>query len=192
MIPAFDIHGVVPPIRPGQAGHSPDRAPYSTDMLAFCKRFGNTPERRAILRGLLDLRDALRGAGILEGFQWLDGSFAEDVERLRGRSPADIDVVTFGAFGSAEVQRERAKTSPELFVRRGIKAAFKVDHYLVRTDDPSDADGSRLSQKIAYWYSMWAHQRDTERWKGFVTVPLQSSDGQARSWLDQHADGAAP
>lgn len=187
MIPAFDIDGVVPPIRPGEKAHSSDRAPYPTDILTFCLRFGGTPERRAILGGLLDLRRALVAVGIVEGFQWLDGSFLEDVERLRQRAPADIDVVTFGVVGDAAAQRARVRRAPTLFDHAAVKATYQVDHYLIGTDDPSDVDRSKLSRKVAYWYSMWAHQRDTQRWKGFVSVPLVSTDADARSWLAQQA-----
>ena len=56
MIPEFDIHGVIPPVRLGDEGHSLERSPYPTDMLTICQRFGTTAERRVILRGLLDLR----------------------------------------------------------------------------------------------------------------------------------------
>jgi hypothetical protein len=60
-------------------------------------RFGNSPERIAILDGLLSYRLALTTAGMVDGFQWLDGSFTEDVETLQRRSPNDIDVVTIAS-----------------------------------------------------------------------------------------------
>jgi hypothetical protein len=62
-------------------------------------RYGVTAERAAILTGLLDYRAALRNVGIMDGFQWLDGSFVEDVEAIRSRPPSDIDVVTFAHPG---------------------------------------------------------------------------------------------
>ena len=192
MIPAFDINGVVPPILPGEAGASSRRAPYATDMLTFCLRFGTSQERCSILRGLLDLRDALRGAGVAVGFQWINGSFTEDVERLEGRAPADVDVVTFCAFGDAARQRHLLDTIPEAFVPLRAKQAYKVDHYFVQTDASSDreAAAAELARQAAYWYSLWAHQRRTLRWKGFVSIALESSDAPARAWLDQHAPHA--
>jgi hypothetical protein len=33
--------------------------------------------------------------GLDNGFQWIDGSFVEDVEKSRGRAPGDVDIVTF-------------------------------------------------------------------------------------------------
>jgi hypothetical protein len=191
MIPDFNIHGVVPPIRPGELGHSDDRAPYPTDMLTFCQRFGSTADRCAILGGLLDLRHALRGAGLADGFQWIDGSFTEDVESIRRRPPADIDVVTFAALGDAAAQRALAARYPTLLNRAHIKATWRVDHYYMQTDPGSIDEG--FARRVSYWYSMWAHQRDTDRWKGFVSVRLQSTDDLARGWLSkQTGNGVAP
>jgi hypothetical protein len=58
-IPSWNIHGIVPPIRPGRDGHDPDRSPYSVDLRTFIERFGMTVQRRDILRGLLTFRNAL-------------------------------------------------------------------------------------------------------------------------------------
>lgn len=190
MLPDFNIHGVVPPIHPSEPGHSLNRSPYKTDIYTFCQRFGGTPERRAILIGLLDLRRELQGLGIIEGFQWLDGSFVEDVEILRMRPPKDIDVVTFYPFGDAQMQIDRTQRAPALFNHVMVKNTYRVDHYMV----PTDGDVDRNYHSVAYWYSMWSRQRDTDRWKGFCSVPIQSSDEQARIWLSQDAnnEGCAP
>lgn len=181
VIPYFDIHGLVPPIRPGEAGHSLDRSPYPTDMLAFCQRFGTSADRRRILSGLLALRGELRGSGVTDGYQWLDGSFLEDVERLRGRPPQDIDVVTFAVLGDGAAQRAKRQAAPHLFDSAQCKMRFHVDHYVLRADRALD---EAYARRVAYWYSMWSHQRGSHRWKGFVSVPLASNDLQARAFLD--------
>lgn len=154
-------------------------------MLTFCQRFGTTPERRAILRGLLDLRAALANAGFTESHQWLDGSFVEDVEQLRGRPPQDIDVVTFAALGDGPAQRAKLHSNPVLYDPRMCKARYRVDHYLLPADRPLD---EAYARRIGYWYSMWSRQRETGRWKGFVSVPLVSTDAEARAWLDAQND----
>jgi hypothetical protein len=92
--------------------------------------------------------------------------------------------VTFAALGDAAAQREVFSRSPNLFEHVACKADFRVDHYLVGTDRVLDQE---MGHRVGYWYSMWAHQRETQRWKGFVSVPLQSNDGAARSWLDKQA-----
>jgi hypothetical protein len=56
---------------------------------------GTTPARLTILDGFLQFRQRLRAAGLAVGFQWLNGSFLQDVERFEGRDPGDLDVVTF-------------------------------------------------------------------------------------------------
>ena len=179
MIPEFDSHGVLPPLRPGEHGASADRAPYPADMLTLCQRFGQSEARAKILRGLLKFRLRLQSIGLDRGFQWLNGSFLEDVERLRGRPPADIDVVTICPLGN---QRQLAENAPELLKPDRIRERYGVDHYFVGTDEPlSDLRG----RTIAYWYSMWSRQRESYRWKGFVSVPLPSNDGEALGWMNQ-------
>lgn len=190
MIPDFNLFGVVPPVRPGAAGHSSDRSPYITETRALCERFGSSEARRAILLGLLDLRAALRAAGVADGYQWINGSFTEDVEQTRGRAPQDIDVVTFAVLGGDAGQEALYAAHPALFDHAHIKETYEVDHYLVATDVPFDI---KEAHRVAYWYSMWSHQRGTDLWKGFVSVPLTSDDEAARGWLEaQNSAGANP
>lgn len=172
-IPPWDSSGVLPPIWPGQAGASPRRAPYQASVVELVESFSHSQERRDILRGLIELRRALAGAGLNQGFQWIDGSFVENVEELRGRPPADIDVVTFVPLGDAAAQQELVSRHPGLFDLGNLKLRFSVDGYYVNLGDPL----SELSvRQVTYWYSMWAHRRTDLRWKGFVHVPLSAAD----------------
>lgn len=93
-IPAWNTLGVLPPNDPLNPTSS-ERSPYSVSLLDVVMRFGTTTERRRVLRGFLDYRATLHGLGLHDGFQWLDGSFTEQVELLERRAPRDIDVVTF-------------------------------------------------------------------------------------------------
>ncbi len=180
VIPEFDIFGVIPPIRENN-GTSPDRSPYLVDILTFCKRFGTSVERRVILRGLLNLRNTMRGAGLEVGFQWVDGSFVENVEQLRKTPPNDVDVVTFCGLGDLGAQKRLLADFPTLFQPR-VKGQFMVDHYFVPTDTTIDHVYAR---KISYWYSMWSHQRETNRWKKFVCIDLDTADDHnAMTWLE--------
>ena len=104
MIPTWTIAGVLPPIRPGQLGHSPDRSPYCVSLREVVEEFASSPKRIAILKELLDYRAALHQLGLISGFQWLDGSFMEDVETQESRSPNDVDVVTYFSLPSGETQ----------------------------------------------------------------------------------------
>ena len=87
MIPAWTMAGILPPVRPGHAGHSPDRSPYAVPLWEVVEQFAATPSRTAILHGLLDYRAALHRSGLVSGFQWLDGSFMENVEARESRPP---------------------------------------------------------------------------------------------------------
>ncbi len=179
-LPGFDEAGLLPPIWPGNAGGSDDRSPYQTSFLALCKRLGHTPARLELLRGLATLREQLRCAGLVEGFQWIDGSFVEDVERAGERVPQDIDVVTFAPLGDGQAQEVLMALWPELFDEVHVKSVLGVEHFFVNMTGPINA---AFVRRVAYWYSMWSHQRDTSRWKGFVELPLSGDDADALAWL---------
>lgn len=93
-IPAFDgILNVLPP-HLGTNGKVEHLSPYECIMQEVCERFATSSQRIGILRGFLALRQELWSLN-LRGFQWMDGSFVEDIEVQENRSPGDIDVVTF-------------------------------------------------------------------------------------------------
>lgn len=168
MIPAWNIAGVLPPIRPGAPGHSPDRSPYLAELADLVDKFSTSPERIAILDGYLKLRAAFHAAGVVSGFQWVDGSFLEHVEVLESRSPADIDVVTFFDLPVGLSEVDLYNLVPRLFDHDQVKATYKVDHYPNVLGKAIDAFQIR---QISYWYSMWSHRRDG-LWKGFIQVSL--------------------
>jgi hypothetical protein len=130
VIPPFDHNLVLPP-HMGNPTNPNQLSPYPTDTEALCQRFATSPERIAILRGLLAFRQRLHNEGILNGMQWLDGSFLEDIETREHRPPRDIDVVTF-YWGYSNVFQQQVMTSfPEFVYSSLSKAAFLVDHYPV-------------------------------------------------------------
>ncbi len=104
-IPGWTLSGVLPPINPASPT-STDRSPYQIGIFDFALRFGTSTDRNRSLLGLLEYRQVLRELGIAQGFQWIDGSFLEDVERLEGRVPNDLDVVTFAHLPSGVTQRD--------------------------------------------------------------------------------------
>lgn len=174
VIPDWNAQAVLPPVV--GAPHGAQRSPYLVSLVAVVERFGGSPERRAILDGFLRYRAGLHGAGVVRGFQWLDGSFVEDVERLEGRSPNDLDVVSFFERPAGVSQRALAERAPELFATDAISAAmlkveFRVDAYAVDLG----SEPAQLVERSTYWYSMWSHRRD-QRWKGFLRVDLAPVD----------------
>ena len=167
-IPNWNMSGVIPPIRPGVAGSHPDRSPYQVSLYDFFDRFAITVDRISILEGLLRYRADWRAAGVTRGFQWLDGSFSENVEDLEERSPNDIDVVTFFYLPEGHDQESFFPLILHLIDTDSCKGRYSVDGY------PSQLGGVLDEASVtstAYWYSMWSHRR-TGLWKGFVQVDI--------------------
>jgi hypothetical protein len=175
MIPAWISAGVLPPILPGQAGHSPERSPYAASMVDLVDRFGLSDDRLKILRGFLAYRAALHAIGLTSGFQWVNGSFTENIEELEQRSPKDTDVVTFFHLPNEITQVTLVQSNPELFDNKRIKDIYSVDAYTFVLGLPT----SKLQIKqVSYWYSMWSHRRDG-LWKGFLQVDLAPNGDEA-------------
>jgi hypothetical protein len=180
-IPPWNSAGVLPPIRTNAPGSSPDRSPYVVDLAVLFDRFATSSERMAILDGLLRFRADLHAAGITSGFQWLDGSFLEQVEALEGRAPRDMDVVTFLDLPQGLDQRSLVQRHGTLFDQKHVRATYAMDAYFAVLGQPTD---HWQVKNIAYWYSLWSHRRDG-LWKGFVQVNLDpSQDGDARVILN--------
>ncbi|WP_434655691.1 hypothetical protein J3P96_04810 [Pseudomonas sp. R3-56] len=170
MIPEWNAEGVLPPINEDDPTGF-DRAPYEVSLVQVVDRFATSLERCDILFGYLAHRAELHKMGINKGFQWLDGSFTEDIEMLEHRPPRDIDVVTFtsaddtffGALGVDEINLLGGD-------RDKLKQDFKIDFYVQSLSDPAES----LVAMTTYWYSMWSHRR-TGQWKGFLKVDLSST-----------------
>lgn len=185
-IPDWTADGVLPPLDSGNPT-DPNRAPYPVSPYDLVVRFGTTPDRRSILDGYMRHRTALHANGYQAGFQWLDGSFMENVETLEGRPPRDMDVVSFvQAPGAANP----AAGDQDALDHAVAKTRFKVDSYFVELEAITPREVAFWS---AYWYSMWAHRRNLA-WKGFLQVDLRpDDDAPARHWLAQYAvPGATP
>lgn len=166
--PGWSDSGVLPPIWPGAKGNSANRAPYRVQLSSVCEHLSTSPERIRILQGFLRYRADLHGIGLTSGFQWLNGSFVENIEFLEDRPPKDLDVVTFTSLSRNDDQASLLQSYPHLFDPAKSKAKYQVDGYFMFLGQPL----SGLTVKsIAYWYSMWSRRRD-DLWKGFVQVDL--------------------
>lgn len=172
MIPNWTMSGIVPPIRPGLDGAHKDRSPYAVELSDFLDQYALSPERANVLQGFLDYRAALHRAGLISGFQWLNGSFLEHVEDTQSRAPRDIDVVTFFHLPKAHTQRSLFPSIRDLFDTRLCKAKYHVDGYPHMLGTASE---EREIRQTCYWYSMWSHRRDGV-WKGFAQVDLDPAN----------------
>ena len=167
VIPDWTVQGILPPIN-SVSPTSTDRSPYVVSLTDVVMRFSASPERIRILAGLLDYRSSLHAIGLTLGFQWLDGSFLEEIETLENRPPRDIDVVTFFHLPNGVSQQDLFRANPQLFDLSHVKSNFYVDGYLqeLKANSPDI-----LVEKTTYWYSMWSHRRD-QLWKGFLQIDL--------------------
>lgn len=178
-IPAFDHNLVLPP-HLGDPTSLVQLSPYPCTTLDLCQRFGTTAERREILGKFLDFRDRLRMEGLTNGFQWLDGSFLEDVEAREGRAPRDLDVVTVYSGYDLPFQSRLFTNFPEVANPALSKANYSLDHY------PFDAgyDPGATVEFTRYWILLFSHNR-LGVWKGMLKIDLNTpgDDADARQEL---------
>lgn len=165
-IPDWDAMGVLPPFDPQDPTTRQGRSPFDATMVELVGRYATSPERIEILRGLLAFRASLHRLGYVVGFQWIDGSFSEDIERIEGRAPRDVDVVSF--VGELGVPQNPSEDDEEALDHDKAKERFRVDGYFVELDA---VPPSMLVEQAAYWHGIWSHRR-TERWKGFLRIDL--------------------
>lgn len=145
-------------------------------MVEMVDKFATSPERKAILVGLLRYRDALAAAGIVDGFQWLDGSFLENIEERERRPPADIDIVTFlhrpNAAKNATAWATFVSDNLEIFDVNRVKSAYSCHAFFVDLDLPPEV----VVDHARYYFGLFSHRRVTQQWKGMLRVPLYGQD----------------
>ena len=179
--PQWDERGFLPPYT-SHATDEEGRSPYPASLVELISRFGFTAKRREILTGFLNFRAALHAAGIVQGFQWVNGSFVEDKMWTRGSEPDDIDLVTFYRLPSNYNQSEFYSNFPHLFDQPGNKDRYHSDTYFVALDT---GNTHYLSRWIAYWNSLFSHTR-AYQWKGYLEIDLSDAeDVAARNALSQ-------
>jgi len=191
MIPELNQSGVLPPFIPEIGPTNPAAmAPYRVTITEFVQRYAKSKERIEILKGLLAYRELLRNRGITEGFQWVDGSFVEDVERNKGRPPSDIDLVTFANRppnnDDPDKWRKLVNDNPELFIPDVSKETFICDAYFVDLN----IQPIHLVKSTSYWFGLFSHQRDTYLWKGMVEISIICNDEEAKVILEQEVGNA--
>lgn len=192
MIPNHSHDGVLPPFLPGGSPIEPgEMAPYRVELVEFVKRYSYTNERKEILEGLVAYRNALRAVGITSGFQWLDGSFVEDCERIRRRPPRDIDIITFSlrpkVLAESEAWRAFVQSRPDLFDPETTKKHYKCDAYFVDLG----THPVHLVAQTRYWFGLFSHQRDTYLWKGMIEIPFMGDDKDVERLLSSEVRNAS-
>jgi hypothetical protein len=179
-IPDHTPEGVLPPYT-GSVEDDELRSPWRTSIAELVVRFGTSPVRTELLSGLMQLRASLYAIGIREGWQWIDGSFVERVEQIRGIPPRDIDVVTFADLS----QLDRRDSAVRAALYRRVPGC---DAYLINLANYT-AKPAEVTRLVNYYYGMFSHQRRTQLWKGFLEIPLSSEDDQALDHLHPELRG---
>ncbi|MBF0283984.1 MAG: hypothetical protein HQL51_05950 [Magnetococcales bacterium] len=188
-IPPWNVQGVLPPVNAPDST-SMDRSPYRVSLIELIERFATSDERRNILQGFLRYRAELHALGLTQGFQWVNGSFAEQVETLENRPPNDMDVVTFYVLPSDVLEEELVRLNPSLFDHDRMKQKFLVDSYY---EPLSGMPPEYLIETSSYWYSLWSHRR-TMAWKGFLQINLAPDEDEAANLelMNRMPSGAQP
>lgn len=187
MIPDFGLGEVLPPFMGGDAvGQNFPRSPYLATMSQVVTRFATSPTRVSILRGFLNFRSSLAAAGFESGYQWLDGSFVEACEVVKGRAPDDIDVVSLLSRPRDHIEDARwlhfvEQHGDTLLDSSHCKQAYQCDAYFIDLG----IDPELIAEQAAYWFGLFSHQRGTFRWKGLVQTNLRCDDEVARRLLNE-------
>lgn len=181
MIPPFNLSQVLPPFIGASATERDGMSPFEASVSEVVNRFATSTERAEILEGLLNYREEMRNIGIVSGYQWIAGSFCENCETIRGRAPADVDVVTFAYRPVADFTQWVALflANRQTFDPASIKQRFKADAYYIDLGKDSDI----VVADTAYFGGLFSHQRNSHLWKGMIKIPLASDDAAARALL---------
>ena len=184
MIPDFNHSGVLPPFLPGQdptASHAV--APYKVSLIDFVEKFCTSAKRHEILTGFIEYRITLKQIGIDNGFQWVDGSFVENVENTKGRDPSDLDLITFAHRPTPYINNSDwqnfINANLGLFSPAAVKNSYHCDAYYIDLNLPSVTIVNRTS----YWFGLFSHQRDTFLWKGMLEINMQEQEQVAQQFL---------
>lgn len=191
MIPAQNLAGVLPPFLP-EIGPTKQNAmsPYKASLMELAQKYASNTARIEILHGLLKYRDELRKVGIISGFQWIDGSFVEDAEKIKGKPPGDIDVVTFAdrpAGILAPQWQQLVNARGDLFQPALSKTMYKCDAYFIDTTLPP----LYLISSARFWFGLFSHQRETFVWKGLIEVSMIDDDSAVKKFLDKGGNNYA-
>ncbi|MBE7691512.1 DUF6932 family protein [Tenacibaculum finnmarkense] len=169
-IPNFDHNHVLPP-HLGNPTQPKDLSPYPCNTLELCERFSFSKERKNILKNFLKFRKKLNELHIIEGFQWLDGSFLENIEMSENRAPNDLDLVTFFKNISFERQFEINNIFPDFASASTSKANFLLDHFIVDYSYNPDV----AVESTRYWIQLFTHNRNGV-WKGMIRIELNTPE----------------
>lgn len=170
-VPDFTVSGVLPPFLGSTPTASAFMSPYPTTLTRIAGKLCCSNERKEIFRGLLRYRQELARVGLNDGFQWLSGSFMEDIETLEARHPRDVDMVTFChrpvSVADDAAWRAFVTANVNLLHVPLVKPVFNCDAYFVDLNTPP----TNIVNQARYWFGLYSHRRGG-LWKGLLQVHL--------------------
>jgi hypothetical protein len=168
-IPDFDHNLVLPP-HLGNPTNPSELSPYPCSTVELVEKFNTSAERNEILKGFINFRTQLRSKGLsADAFQWIDGSFLEDIEHQEGRAPRDIDVVTIYWGYDTAFQTNLVTNFPEFASPKQAKANFSVDHYAL----DASFHPQHTVEMSRYWGLLFSHNR-LGVWKGMLRIDMDT------------------
>ena len=168
-IPEWDRRGFLPAFT-GDPKQALSHPPYLVSLTDFVRRFGSTDRRRDILGGFLDYRAALHNAGLVSGFQWVNGSFIANTAQTGNREPNDIDVVTFYHLPDGSTQESLYAEFHPVFDNGAVLERYSTDTSAICLDSENMF---YLLKVAAFWHTIWSHTKHGRR-KGYVALSLSN------------------
>lgn len=181
MIPSFDHNGVIPPFIGNPALGSNKVSPYPATSLEICQRFAFSPQRIYILKRFLAFRNEMRKFGI-SGFQYLDGSFLEDIENSTlNRPPNDLDLLTFYLPISSTQETNIINNFNDFVNRNTCKANYHLDHLIINLG----SHPINIVEFTRYYVQLFTHNRSNV-WKGMLKLDIGNlgEDDDANNFLN--------
>lgn len=174
-IPSFSASGVLPHCVNNNPTDPNSRSPYRATIFELVEAFCTSRERANLLLGLNQYRKHLFEGGFVNGFQWIDGSFVENVEVRRNRPPRDIDIITFFHRPNQYMGQEKdwrhifsTNIHPIYFDSEKMKPIFLCDTYCAELDSHPRA----LISSATYWSGLFSDTRESGMKKGIVEISL--------------------
>ena len=149
----------------------PNRSPYRISLDRLIRDFGQTQTRRALLADFLAYRASLHQIGIVQGFQWINGSFVENIEQTEVRAPNDIDVVTFFHMPCGYTEESLLYSHQAVLDHYAVRLEYSIDAYYVCLD----VEDYYATYSYNHWNSFWSQDRYGRR-KGYLEIDLSDDE----------------
>lgn len=179
-LPDWNPRGFLPPrLTPAWTS-----SPYLVSLEQVIERFGYTERRCHLIGGFLDMRAELRRIGFERGFQWLAGSFLDEVERIEERDPGDIDTCSF-LYNPESVQDDFELAvfladHGHITDRKQAKKKYLCDSFLIPLQAGQLAfNPESLAARMIHWIQLFGNEKQTEIVKGILQVDFETMDEDA-------------